>query len=255
MGPGAVRPQPGQRRRDAASATGSRRGSPKQFAEERAVRRVGQRPAPGRDSRRARRSSSSSATAPEEADESRVSRMFLGTQLQCARCHDHPYDAWTQKDFYGMAGFFVRLVVQETGQRQQAGRSRSARRAPARCCSPGPAKDAAARARRASRSSRSSSAATDLDEPPLPKDFKEPAPKTARSCRSRCSRARRSWPTWVTAPDNPYFAKAAANRVWAQFMGRGIVHPVDDFSEQNEPSLPGAARRADRGTSSRTSST
>jgi len=42
-----------------------------------------------------------------------VSRMFLGTQLQCAKCHDHPYDVWTQKDFYGMSGFFVRLVVQE----------------------------------------------------------------------------------------------------------------------------------------------
>ena len=40
-----------------------------------------------------------------------VSRIFLGTQLQCARCHDHPYEPWTQKDFYGMAGFFVRTTI------------------------------------------------------------------------------------------------------------------------------------------------
>src|SRR5205814_2807810 len=48
--------------------------------------------------------------APEEAAVA-VSRTFLGTQLQCARCHDHPFDHWTQRDFYGLAGFFVRLQV------------------------------------------------------------------------------------------------------------------------------------------------
>src|SRR5262245_55001553 len=47
---------------------------------------------------------------PEEATVA-VTRIFLGTQLQCARCHDHPFENWTQRDFYGMAGFFVRLVV------------------------------------------------------------------------------------------------------------------------------------------------
>jgi hypothetical protein len=45
-----------------------------------------------------------------------ISRLFLGTQLQCARCHDHPYEKWTQKDFFGLTGFFVRLVVQESGE-------------------------------------------------------------------------------------------------------------------------------------------
>lgn len=44
-----------------------------------------------------------------------VSRVFLGTPLQCARCHDHPFESWTQRDFYGMAGFFVRLVVLDGG--------------------------------------------------------------------------------------------------------------------------------------------
>src|SRR5204863_2321728 len=51
---------------------------------------------------------------PEEATVG-VTRVFLGTQLQCARCHDHPFEDWTQKDFYGMAGFFVRLVVVDAG--------------------------------------------------------------------------------------------------------------------------------------------
>src|SRR5262245_60819350 len=52
-------------------------------------------------------------SAPEEAAVN-ISRIFLGTQIQCAKCHDHPYDVWTQKDFYGVAGFFVRLVVQDS---------------------------------------------------------------------------------------------------------------------------------------------
>src|SRR5262249_11053088 len=55
---------------------------------------------------------------PDEASEA-VSRLFLGTQLQCARCHDHPYESWTQRDFYGMAGFFVRLVVLDSGMRNK----------------------------------------------------------------------------------------------------------------------------------------
>lgn len=52
--------------------------------------------------------------APEEATVG-VSKVFLGTQLQCARCHDHPFENWTQRDFYGMAGFMVRLVVLDNG--------------------------------------------------------------------------------------------------------------------------------------------
>jgi hypothetical protein len=56
-------------------------------------------------------------SAPEEAATA-VARVFLGTQLQCARCHDHPFEAWTQKDFFGMAGFFVRLVVIDAGNKK-----------------------------------------------------------------------------------------------------------------------------------------
>src|SRR5262249_40914393 len=57
---------------------------------------------------------------PEEATVA-VTRIFLGTQLQCARCHDHPFEDWSQRDFYGMAGFFVRLVVVENGKKYKIG--------------------------------------------------------------------------------------------------------------------------------------
>src|SRR5690606_6622521 len=52
---------------------------------------------------------------PEDAAEA-VSRIFLGTQIHCARCHDHPFDKWLQTDFYGVAGFFVRIAYVDTKQ-------------------------------------------------------------------------------------------------------------------------------------------
>ena len=59
----------------------------------------------------------------------------------------------------------------------------------------------------------------------------------------------------MTAPDNPYFARAAVNRVWAQFMGRGLVHPVDDLGDKNAPSHPELLEALTRAASSPTSST
>src|SRR5262249_38479325 len=79
----------------------------------------------------------------------------------------------------------------------------------------------------------------ELDEPPAPNDAKEPKgakvtvpPKPAFSRKEK-------WVEWLTSADNPYFARAVVNRLWAQFMGRGFVHPVDDLSEKNRPSHPG----------------
>ncbi len=163
-----------------------------------------------------------------------VSRVFLGTQLQCARCHDHPYEKWTQRDFYGMAGFFVRLVVvdgssngkpkitlgeKSTGEVLFTGSVKEQR--PGQKGEPvrpkflgGPV----------------------LDEPAMPKGFKEPPlgkgppPKPAFSRKAKLAE-------WLVAPDNPYFARAAANRVWAQYLGRGLVHPVDDLGVR-KPSHP-----------------
>jgi hypothetical protein len=77
-----------------------------------------------------------------------------------------------------------------------------------------------------------------LAEPALPEGFKEskfennkppPAPQFSR---------KDQFADWTTRPDNPFFARAVANRVWAQFLGRGIVHPVDNMSPANEPSHP-----------------
>lgn len=174
---------------------------------------------------------------PEEAAVA-ISRTFLGTQLQCARCHDHPYDKWTQKDFYGVAGFFVRLVVQESG----SGTAKTyavAEKSVGEVLFSGAAKDQAPGKKGEPVRPRFLDG-PDLDEPPAPKDappFKEgtPLPKPAFSRKEKFA-------DWLTTADNPYFARATVNRVWAQFMGRGIVHPIDDFQAGNEPSHPALLR-------------
>jgi hypothetical protein len=78
----------------------------------------------------------------------------------------------------------------------------------------------------------------ELKEPEPPQDFVEPKLKPNELPPKPAFSRRQKFTDWMTAKDNPYFAKAAVNRVWAQFMGRGFVHPVDDFTRKNEPSLP-----------------
>jgi hypothetical protein len=173
--------------------------------------------------------------APEEAAVS-VSRIFLGTQLQCARCHDHPFDSWTQKDFYGIAGFFVRLVVQDMG----TGNNRSlsiGEKSSGEVLFTGSAKEQQP-GKKGEPVKPKFLGGTDLDEPPTPKDFKEPLPKNGEKMAKPKFSRKEKFASWATATENPYLARAAANRVWAQLMGRGIVHPVDDFTKENTPSHP-----------------
>lgn len=78
----------------------------------------------------------------------------------------------------------------------------------------------------------------ELKEPELPMGFVEPKLKANELPPKPAFSRREKFIGWMTAKDNPFFAKAAVNRVWAQFMGRGFVHPVDDFNQKNEPTHP-----------------
>jgi hypothetical protein len=164
-----------------------------------------------------------------------VSRLFLGTQLQCARCHDHPYEKWTQKDFYGLAGFFVRLVVQESGSGNARAFTIGEKRTGEVLFS-GAAKDQAPGRKGEPVRPRFLGGAV-LDEPPVPKGFKEKPVGSAKLPKPDFSR-KAKLAEWVAAKDNPYLARAAANRVWAQFMGRGLIHPIDDIRADSVSSHP-----------------
>ncbi len=169
---------------------------------------------------------------PEEAAVA-VSRVFLGTQLQCARCHDHPFESWTQRDFYGLAGFFVRLVIVNGPNKDRPFLVRE--KTTGEVLFTGAVKDQKPGQRGEPVKAKFLGGPV-LDEPAVPKSFKEPRPGPAMP-KPAFSR-KEMLATWVTAAENPYLVRAVANRIWAQFFGRGLVHPVDDLGEKKKPSHP-----------------
>ena len=166
---------------------------------------------------------------PEEATVA-VSRLFLGTQLQCARCHDHPFENWTQRDFYGMAGFFVRLVVLDTNDPKK--KYTLAEKGTGEVLFTGAVKDQKPGQKGEPIKPKFLSGPA-LDEPPTPKDYKDPPQGTKTYPKPPFSR-KEKLAAWVATPENPFFTRAVANRVWAQFLGRGLVHPVDRLGEKDE---------------------
>ena len=175
--------------------------------------------------------------APEDATVA-VTRKFLGIQLQCARCHDHPFDAWSQRDFYGMAAFLVRLRVVDVGKKGKLKAYAIGEKNSGEVLFTGPVQQDGVGKQGQPVKPKFLKGAL-LVEPRLPEDFKEPRdfPSGRMPPKPRFSRKDRL-ADWITSPENPYFARAVANRIWAQFMGKGIVHPVDNLSPANPPSHP-----------------
>jgi hypothetical protein len=139
-----------------------------------------------------------------------VSRLFLGVQLQCAQCHNHPFTKWKQTEYWGMAAFFTKVKVD---------RVKKAAKQPS---PPAVSENGKGRAK------------LPVSAKIVPAKFLQgEEPKLNRSAPYRPVLAQ-----WVTSPENPFFARAMANRLWAQLFGRGIVDPVDDMHDGNPPSHP-----------------
>ncbi|HKB36617.1 MAG TPA: DUF1553 domain-containing protein, partial [Gemmataceae bacterium] len=139
-------------------------------------------------------------------------RVFGGVRLECAQCHNHPFEAWSQDQFWGLAAFFGKLAIAGNDNDgllidfpdREAGRK-------------GPRPLTHPRTRQPVK--------------PAFLDGSEPA-------RGDPAELRLNLAKWMTAPDNPYFARAAVNRMWGYFFSRGIVDPVDDFRSTNPPTHP-----------------
>jgi uncharacterized protein DUF1549/uncharacterized protein DUF1553 len=136
-----------------------------------------------------------------------MTKAFLGTSITCAHCHNHPLEKWTQKDYFAMANLFARVRL-KTGDFNRGGLD-----------------DATVY----------SSPTGDVIFPrlgrPLPP---RPLDATALALDSTVDR-RVYFAQWLTSPKNTYFARAVVNRVWKNFMGRGLVEAVDDLRETNPP--------------------
>jgi hypothetical protein len=135
---------------------------------------------------------------------STLSQVFLGVRLACAQCHHHPFDRWSQDDYYGMEAFFTGVAVKPT-----------------------PRGDAL------SVEGGGSAKQPRTGETIFAHALGEKMPAAAVTGDQRLILS-----DWLTKPDNPFFARNLANRVWAHFLGRGLVEPVDDVRVTNPPTNP-----------------
>ncbi|MBI1902160.1 MAG: DUF1553 domain-containing protein, partial [Planctomycetia bacterium] len=143
-------------------------------------------------------------------------RLFLGVQLQCAECHNHPFtESWKQTDFWGLAAFYSQLRV-ERPQNQLAWNE-----TPVSADEPVPIVIPPTALKSVGQTVPARLLGDD-------NDYRPPSPQLLRHSLAR----------WIASPDNPYFARAAANRLWADFFGRGLVSPVDDLRPDNPASHP-----------------
>jgi hypothetical protein len=173
---------------------------------------------------------------PEDAAEA-ITQTFLGIQLQCARCHDHPFESWSQKDFYGMAAFFARLQIVGVGKKDNLTMYAVAEKSTGDVLFTGRASEQQP-GKKGDPVKPKFLLGDELAEPPLPEGFQEVKFEENKVPPEPVFSRKNQLAEWVTRADNRFFAPAIANRLWAQFMGRGVVHPVDNMSPSNKPSLP-----------------
>ncbi len=134
-----------------------------------------------------------------------TAQIFMGMRIQCAQCHNHPFDRWTMKDYYSFAAFFA-----------QVGRK------------PGDDPRETIIFDRPDGEVKLPLTGATMKPKFLGGDVPQIKDQSRREVLAR----------WLTAPDNPYFARNLANIVWAHFLGRGIVEPVDDVRLSNPASNP-----------------
>ena len=163
----------------------------------------------------------SKSLAPHEATDI-VSQVLLGIRLQCAQCHDHPFAAWKQTDYWGLAAFFGKVQFTSNfddgvsrqpppGHKDVVGSNYGITEIP----SP-KRNDRPERAIDVSPRFLTGESPAVGDQPPL----------------------RPALADWLTSPRNPWFASAMVNRTWAHFFGRGLVNPIDDLRAENLATHP-----------------
>ena len=139
-----------------------------------------------------------------------VSQAFLGMRVQCAQCHHHPFERWSQADYYGLAAVFARV-----GRKGGFADAEVPTNEVIYLKDKGPVVHPRSGLKIGPRP---------LGGPDFQLDqYDDPRHSLAR---------------WMTQPANPYFGRTMVNRMWAHFMGRGIIHPIDDARSTNPPSNP-----------------
>lgn len=135
-----------------------------------------------------------------------TARAFLGLRVECAQCHNHPFAKWKREEFWGFAAFFAGVPRQA----DDVMTARVSKEDPAR------------------RSLTIPGTSTVVDAAHLDRSPPDWRPRAG---------TRDTLAEWITAPGNPYFARAAVNRTWARLFGVGLIDPVDDLDAEGHPAL------------------
>jgi hypothetical protein len=136
-----------------------------------------------------------------------AAQLFLGQRIQCARCHHHPYEKWSQADYAQLSAFFSTVTKKNDGDPGEPGFF---------------ARFGGASARHPKTGQSLTPTALDSDQTAIP-NSDDPREHLA---------------AWMTDPNNPFFARTLVNRYWKHFLGRGLVEPEDDLRVTNPPSNP-----------------
>jgi hypothetical protein len=137
-----------------------------------------------------------------------TAQLFLGVRMQCARCHHHPFEKWSQDDYYGLSAFFVRVGLKNSQEFGVFGREQIVYLRP-----------------------------TGDQRHPKTGQVVKPHPLDGPVLDDPLDR-RVQFARWVTAANNPFFARNIVNRFWGYAMGRGLVEPLDDIRATNPASNP-----------------
>ena len=135
-----------------------------------------------------------------------VAQVFMGMRIQCAQCHNHPFDRWTMDDYYGFKAFFSQVGRKNTDDPQEV----------------------------IIYNNKSGESKHFLTQAVMKPKFLGGASPELKPGEDR----RKVLAHWIASPENPYFARNIANIMWAHFFGAGIVEPVDDVRVSNPPSNP-----------------
>jgi hypothetical protein len=141
-----------------------------------------------------------------KASMEKTTQLFLGVRMVCAQCHDHPFEKWTQNQYYELAAFFASVglkpgfqsgdeIIYDKREDNEVKHPKTGRVVPPKFL------------------------VASVGAPPIPNNIDR----------------RESLVEWLTSKDNPFFARAIANRMWSYFLGRGIIEPVDDIRASNPP--------------------
>ncbi|MCH2200923.1 MAG: DUF1553 domain-containing protein [Fuerstiella sp.] len=140
-----------------------------------------------------------------------TAQLFLGVRIQCARCHHHPFERWSQNDYYSLAAFFSQIGRQSIPNAQAGTRDQQLVHNTGVATAKNPRNGA---------------------------DLKPSGLGAVPVAVAAEDDPRAQLAAWMRSPDNPFFARTLVNRYWKHFFNRGIVEPEDDMRETNPPTNP-----------------